>query len=379
MKNIQLIGRSVMTSELLKFSLSAGVVTDTEVITGSGDYPWISPGFFDIQVNGYRGFDYSSDSLKGDHLTSVVNALRKAGTTRHLPTIITSPRKRIVQNLKTMAAILDENSDMDYAVPGFHIEGPYISEIDGPRGAHDASYIRDPDFEEFLTWQEASGGRIKIVTLAPERRGALDFIKKITAAGVTAAIGHSAAAPEVIKKAVKAGASLSTHLGNGSHAELPRLRNYLWEQLADDNLYASIISDGFHLPDAVLKTFYRTKGRDKLILTSDVSPAGGSSPGRYTWDKIKVDVHSDGHVGLAGTPYLAGAGHLLDRDIARFIKASGCSVPDAVKLCTVNPSRMLSMEEGVKKSFVVFRYVGGDSSLNIEAVYEDGNDSFGTR
>ncbi len=376
MENIHLIGRSVITSELLDVSLSACMVTDTEVITGSGDYPWISPGFFDIQVNGYKGLDYSSDTLKGDHLSAVIEALGKAGTTRHLPTIITAPRERIVQNLKILASMLDENPDMEYAVPGFHIEGPYISEIDGPRGAHDATYIRDPDFEEFLTWQEASGGRIKIVTLAPERRGALDFIKKITAAGVTAAVGHSAAAPEVIKKAVKAGASLSTHLGNGSHAELPRLRNYLWEQLADDNLYASIISDGFHLPDAVIKTFYRTKGSDKLILTSDVSPAGGSAPGRYTWDKIKVDVHSDGHVGLAGTPYLAGAGHLLDRDIARFIKASSCSVPDAVKLCTVNPSRMLSLEERLGKNVVVFRYVEGDPSLNIEAVYEDGNDSF---
>ncbi len=379
MENIHLIGRSAITSELLDVSISAGIITEVKIITDSGDYPWISPGFFDIQVNGYKGLDYSSDSLKGDHLTAVVNSLRKAGTTRHLPTIITAPRERIVQNLKILASMLDKNPDMEYAVPGFHIEGPYISEIDGPRGAHDASYIRDPDFDEFLKWQESSGGRIKIVTLAPERRGALDFIRKITAAGVTAAIGHSAAAPEVIKKAVEAGASLSTHLGNGSHAELPRLRNYLWEQLADDNLYASIISDGFHLPDAVLKTFYRTKGRDKLILTSDVSPAGGFAPGRYTWDKIKVDVHRDGHVGLAGTPYLAGAGHLLDRDIARFIKASGCSVPDAVKLCTVNPSRMLSLEEEPGKKVVVFRYIEGDPSLNIEAVYEDGNDSFGTR
>lgn len=376
MENIHLIGRSAITSELLDVSLSAGMVTDTEVITGSGDYPWISPGFFDIQVNGYKGLDYSSDTLKGDHLSAVIEALRKAGTTRHLPTIITAPRERIVQNLKILASMLDENPDMEYAVPGFHIEGPYISEIDGPRGAHDATYIRDPDFDEFLTWQEASGGRIKIVTLAPERRGALDFIRKITTAGVTAAIGHSAAAPEVIKKAVEAGASLSTHLGNGSHTELPRLHNYLWEQLADDHLYASIISDGFHLPDAVIKTFYRTKGRDKLVLVSDVSPVGGFKSGRYTWDKIKVEVHADGHVGLAGTPYLAGAGHLLDRDIVRFIKAAGCSVPDAVKLCTVNPSRMLSLEEGLGKKVVVFRYVEGDSSLNIEGVYENGNDSF---
>lgn len=368
-------GRLIFTSSLVKIHFANGVIEEIEKIAGEGDYPYISPGFLDIQVNGYAGIDYSSEKISGNDLGEMVRLLRKSGTTRHLPTIITAPQERIVRNLKVMALALNDDPELEHAVSGFHIEGPYISGIDGPRGAHDPAYVRDPDFEEFLQWQEASGGRIKIVTLAPERKGALDFIEKVTRMGVIAALGHTAASPEIIHQAVKAGARLSTHLGNGSHAELPRLRNYLWEQLSDDSLFASIISDGFHLPSAVLKIFYRSKGMDKLILVSDVSPVGGLKPGDYQWDRTGVHVYGDGHVGLTNTPFLAGAGHLLDHDIAHFKKITGCSVSEAVKLCTVNPSRLLSMPEttymltkGLRTNLVLFRFKEDSTRLEIEQV-----------
>ncbi len=373
--DVVVTGRSILTSELIKLDISHGIVQSVTPVAGNGDFPWISPGFFDIQVNGCRGINYSSRGFEGSELEGVINALRDSGTTRHLPTIITGPEERIVRNLEKMSAFLEERPDLAYAVPGFHVEGPFISEIDGPRGAHDAAYVREPDVNEFLRWQEAAGGRIRIVTLAPERRGALDFIHKITEAGVTAAIGHSAASPEQIREAVKAGASLSTHLGNGSHAVLPRLQNYLWEQLAEDSLSASVISDGFHLPPAVLKTFARAKGLGNLILVSDAAPVAGLVPGRYRWDKINVEVFKDGHVGLEGTPFLAGAGHLLDHDIVRFKQAVGCSLKKVVTLCTFNPARLLSLpgeetflKQGERADLVVFRYRGGDTCLEIEAV-----------
>ncbi len=373
---MKFICRSVFTAETFEVTVTEGVVTAAVPAPNVEDCFFISPGFFDIQVNGYAGIDYSSGAFKGSDLETMVKMLKKTGTTRHLPTIITGPEERIVNNLEKMAAFLDKKPDIAAAVPGFHIEGPFISDDDGPRGAHDAAYTRDPDFNEFLRWQEASGGRIRIVTLAPERPGALDFIRKITRKGVVAAIGHTAAKPEEISAAVQAGARLSTHLGNGSHAFLPRLSNYLWEQLADDTLSASIIADGFHLPSAVLKSFYRMKGPENLILTSDVSPLGGCKPGYYKWDNISVEVFGDGHVGLAGTPYLAGAGHLLDRDIANVINVTGCSLSDAVTLCTINPLKLLSFPEernfpsgGTEAGAVIFSYSMGDARLRVEGVY----------
>jgi len=374
---VKITGISVFTSEVLEIQTSGGRIEEVRKIQGrGGDYPLISPGFFDIQVNGYMGIDYSAGGLSGSSLEKMAGLLGKSGTSRHLPTIITSPEERIIKNLKAMAAYLDEHPGTERAVPGFHIEGPYISEADGPRGAHDASFIRDPDFDEFLRWQEASGGRIRIVTLAPERRGALDFIRRITERGVVAAIGHTSAEPGEIRAAVKAGARLSTHLGNGSHAFLPRLNNYLWEQLASDSLFAGIIADGFHLPPAVLKTFARAKGPERIILTSDVSPLGGLNPGSYSWGGAGVVVHDDGHVGLEGTSFLAGAGHLLDRGIANFVNAAGYSVADAVRLCTENPMKLLSLSgdrgflrRGSESGVAVFRYEEGSGALDVEGLY----------
>jgi hypothetical protein len=180
----------------------------------------------------------------------------------------------MVQTLRIISAARRHDPQIAAAIPGIHIEGPYISAEDGPRGAHDPAYIRDPDVIEFKQWQEAADGKIALVTIAPERRGALDFIRQVVACGVATAIGHTAADPATIRQAIMAGARLSTHLGNGSHGQIPRLNNYLWEQLAADELMASIIADGFHLPASVLKVISPRKGLDKLILVSDVALLG---------------------------------------------------------------------------------------------------------
>ncbi len=308
------------------------------------DLPYISRGFLDMQVNGYKGSDYSLDDLDRRHIESIIRSLAASGTTQHVPTIVTSPRDRIVRNLKTITEARRESSLIAAAIVGIHIEGPYISGEDGPRGAHDPNYVRDPDFGEFIEWQDAADGLIRIVTLAPERKGAMDFIEKVVKAGVIAAIGHTAASPETIREAVSAGCTLSTHLGNGSHASVPRLKNYIWEQMAADGLKAGIISDGFHLPAAVVKVLVRAKGMDRLILVSDVAYLGGCPAGLYKWGNLDVEVFADGHIGLPGTTFLAGAAHLLDWDIPAFMRFAGATLGEAIRLCTVNPAILLSRD-----------------------------------
>ena len=112
---------------------------------------------------------------------------------------------------------------------------------------------------------------------------------------------------------------------------------------AEDRLHAGIIADGYHLPASVLKVFLRAKGLERLILVSDAAVMGGKPPGVYKWDAIDVQVFDDGHLGLAGTEYLAGAGHLLDRGVAQFVRATGCSLAEAVRLCTVNPALLFGL------------------------------------
>ncbi|PKL06387.1 MAG: N-acetylglucosamine-6-phosphate deacetylase [Spirochaetae bacterium HGW-Spirochaetae-9] len=345
--------------------------------------PYLSHGFFDIQVNGYNGSDYSAEDLDAGHIQRIMQSLAAAGTTQHLATIVTRPRGRIVENLRIIARSRRESQRIQAAISGIHLEGPFISAEEGPRGAHDLASIRDPDFDEFLEWQEAAEGLIRIVTLAPEKKGALEFIQKLTAAGVIAAIGHTAAPSELISEAVAAGCRLSTHLGNGSHATLPRLRNYVWEQLAADSLYASIISDSFHLPPAVVKTIARAKGMDRLILVSDVSQPGGYKPGLYRWGALEVRVFDDGHVGLSGSSFLAGAGHLLDWDIPHFMRFTGASLSETIRLCTRNPAGFIPasglsgiLRVGENANIVLFRYGEDDERLRIASTFIEGEEVF---
>jgi len=365
-------GRSILSGHGVSLTVREGLIQDVRDCRIPEEAPYVSPGFFDMQVNGYGGYDYNSPDLSQDDVENVVRLLASSGTTRHLPTLISNSQENIVRTLRTLARALDNSPDLAAAIPGIHIEGPYISEEEGPRGVHDPRYIRDPSLEEYAEWQEASGGRIGMITLAPERKGALDFIAQVTRQGVVASIGHTAGPPETILEAAAAGATCSTHLGNGSHGLIPRLRNYLWEQLAEDRLYAGVIADGHHLPPAVVKVFARVKSPDRIILASDAAVFGRMGPGVHKWGNIDVRVFDDGHLGLADTEYLAGAGDLLDRDLAQFMKFTGTGIRDAVRLCTVNPCTLLrvglpfsSFQKGMPANLTLFAWTPGDGRLTI--------------
>ncbi len=383
-------GISVFTNSPVEVTVEGGVITGVkEIDTGESieGLPYISPGFLDMQVNGYRGSDYSLDTFSEEDFVKIVDSLAESGTTQHVATIVTRPQTTIVKTLKTITGLIEKYPEFKSALAGVHIEGPYISSEDGPRGAHDKRYVRDPNVEEFEEWIDASKGRVRIVTIAPERKGAIPFIREVIKKGIVVAIGHTAASPGDIRDATDAGARLSTHLGNGSHAMIPRLKNYIWEQLADDRLTAGIITDGFHLPPSVVKVFTMVKGLDKLILVSDVALLGGLKPGIYEWDALEVEVFPDGHLGQPGTEYLAGAGHLLNWDIAHFVQFTGYKLGDAIKLCTVNPARFLNLESifgasvgslygrlerGAPANLVLFEYVQGDDNLNVLRTIRNG-------
>lgn len=377
-------GISVFSGRPIEAEINGTSIVKVAEVPSRPGLPYLAPGLIDLQVNGYRGIDYSSSELRSEQVEELVAELGASGTTSHLPTIITAPKELMIANLRLIEAARNRNHVIAAAVPGYHIEGPFISPEDGARGVHSLVNVRHPDYEEYLEWQDAAGGHVKIVTLAPELPGALDFIERITDDGVIASIGHSAASPEKIREAVKAGARMSTHLGNGSHAHLPRLRNYLWEQLAADELTAGIIADGYHLPSAVVKTVARAKGLDRLFLVSDVAVHGGAEPGVYPWGDNMVEVFPDGHLGLHQTDFLAGAGHLLDHDVARFVQFSGETLAAGIRLCTLNPARLIGLnadEEfcrvGATADLVVFDYDPGAERLGILKTIQAGRALYG--
>jgi N-acetylglucosamine-6-phosphate deacetylase len=306
---------------------------------------YIAPAFFDLQINGAMGVAFSDINLDESGIRKVLSVCKLHGIEAICPTIITNAHPVLIHGFNTLRKACESDPVIARAMPCFHLEGPYISNEDGPRGAHQKQHVRNPIYDEFKEYQEASGNRIKLLTLAPELPGAIDFIWKMNLEGVVVAIGHTAASPMIIREAIAAGARLSTHLGNGSHAMWPRHENYFWEQLGCDSLSASIITDGHHLPEALIKTIVRVKPFEKQIITCDASGLAGLPPGKYSmWDQ-EIEILSSGKVVVPGTPFLAGSGSFTDDCVAHLISLGVVSRSQAIEMATNAPRRLLQLPE----------------------------------
>ena len=368
-------GRHYLGDEVCDFELGRGLIQaiGSPAANGQtlgGEDFWVAPGLMDIQVNGYQGHDFCSEEVTVEDVVSVAQELSQAGVTAFCPTLITGSSGAIESGLRAVALARERNRLARERILGIHLEGPYISPVDGPRGAHPLEHVRAPDWEEFARFQEAAGGRIRLVTLAPELPNALEFITRARNGGIIVAIGHHNASREQIDAAVSSGAVLSTHLGNGAHSQLPRHPNYIWDQLANDALMASIIVDGHHLPPAVVKSFYRAKGPDRLILISDAVWVSGLPPGTYQSMGSDIEVMEDGRVRLSSTPYLAGSTLRLCEAIPNVMRFAGAPFSDAIRMATENPARLLGVDQhrgslrvGARADLALFRCFGGRYEL----------------
>ncbi len=281
-----------------------------------------SAGFVDLQVNGFAGVDYNEPRTSLQEIARSLRAQFATGVTRLYPTVITGEAGAMAACLRNLAEAREALAEGE-AIAGFHVEGPHICMEDGPRGAHPRQWVRPPDFGEFANWQEAARGAVRIVTLSPEWPEAPRYIERITAQGVVASIGHTQAGATQIAEAVAAGATLSTHLGNGAHQLLRRHPNYIWEQLADDRLMAGFIVDGIHLGAAFLKAAIRAKGIERSVLVTDAATPAGAAPGRYRLADQAVDLTEDGRVVLAGTDRLAGSALSMNRGVSNLMRLAG--------------------------------------------------------
>jgi len=340
---------------------------------------WLSAGFIDIQINGYGGIDFNDSATTSEQIAEVTQALWRTGVTSFCPTVITESAEHISGCLANLIHAADESPEFSHAMIGIHLEGPFISPEDGPRGAHPKQHVCPPDWQQFQRWQDAARGQIRIVTLSPEWPESFDFIERAAASGLIVAIGHTAATPAQIANAVKAGASLSTHLGNGSHAKIDRHPNYIWEQLANDDLWASFIVDGHHLPPSVVKCFLRSKGIKRSILVTDAIAAAGQPAGRYKLGNVEVEVTEARRVCLPGTPYLAGSALEMHDAIGKTVLYSDATLQDALQMASANPAELLgvanrigSIAQGQTADLVLFNWDEELKKMTVEATIASG-------
>lgn len=358
-------GRWIEDGETIRLTIDRGVVARLERGIDDDRGEWVSPGWLDIQVNGFEGHDPNAADASPDATIGMVTALWRHGVTGVCPTICTESEQHILACLRAIDAACAADPLIEASVVGIHVEGPHISPEDGPRGAHPLRHVRPPDIDEYRRWQAAARGRIRIVTVSPEYPEAPAYIQAIVADGVVASIGHTNADGEQIRAAVDAGARWSTHLGNGAHAMIRRHPNYIWDQLADDRLSAGFIFDGHHLPPAVMRTVVRAKGIERTVLVSDAVLAAGMPPGDYHLaDGLPITLQPSGRLEMTGTPYLAGAADPLAVSVTNAVRHAGLSLSDAVRTVTSNPSRLLglgassgheALRVGAAATFTVFR------------------------
>jgi N-acetylglucosamine-6-phosphate deacetylase len=369
-------GIDALTGSPVEIEFGETIMRVAPATLNSGDY--IAPGFIDIQVNGFAGVDYNQPDAPHSEIARSIHTLFSTGVTRFYPTVITGAPQDMESALRNLACAKD-SLPAGEAIDGFHVEGPHIGIDDGPRGAHPKRWVRKPDFDEFRRWQDATGNRIRIVTLSPEWPQAPEYIERIVGEGTVASIGHTAATTAQIAAAVSAGASLSTHLGNGAHALMRRHPNYIWDQLAEDRLMADFIVDGIHLGTNFLKAALRAKGIERSVLVTDASAPAGAAPGRYYLGEQAVDLTPDNRVVLAGQDKLAGSALRMERGVENLIRMAGLPLADAVRMATVNaakagkvPHRTKGLVAGDRADFVQFQWDAETRAMNVTATWLGG-------
>lgn len=370
MNTFELVGRQAETGICVRVCVDGGLIARIEPTTARCEY-FLGPGMIDLQVNGYAGFDVNSDDVIEETIHGLSQQMLRGGVTSFVPTVISATEEKICHVLHVIATARRHYPHLKASIPYVHVEGPHISPLDGYRGAHDAAVIRPPSIAEFHRWQVAAEGCVGMVTLSPHFPETDKYIAHLNAQGIYVALGHTHASAAQIRGAVKAGARLSTHLGNGLPVEIPRHQNPIWPQLVEDRLVASVIADGHHLPADVLTAFLRTKGTDRMMLVSDCVALAGMPVGSYeTPVGGRVELRADGRLCIAGSDLLAGSTANLARCVKGIVAMTGISLGQAMRMATLVPGRLTGgrgrLAEGCPADMIRFHWKDG---IDLDAVW----------
>ena len=314
-------------------------------------------GLIDLQVNGFGGVDFNTPGISSEDLQKSLEAMLASGVTTCLPTLITASEEHLKSCFKNLEISINSCPLAKMMIAGYHLEGPFISPHPGFSGCHNVKKIVGIDRDMFLRLQETAGGRICIVTLAPELDGAIPFIEYLVSQGIIVAIGHTAAGPEKIHEAVLAGAKLSTHLGNGTRSELSKNNNPIISQLSEDKLSASFIADGYHLSPEVLKVYLRAKQSKRTILITDATAGAASEPGIYKLGNLELNLESKPVIFNKKTSRPTGSAVTLDQCVRNVMQWYKVTLDEAVTWASSNPMQILKSTEASDG------YIGSNNSI----------------
>ncbi|MDQ6876704.1 MAG: N-acetylglucosamine-6-phosphate deacetylase [Candidatus Dormibacteraeota bacterium] len=300
---------------------------DETIVARPGEL--ISPGFVDLQVNGFAGHDAASGA---DAIAAISKRLPATGVTAFLPTLISAPVELGAAFVEAGAAVGSEAPGA--RVLGAHLEGPFINS--SYRGAHERAFIIDPEPELVRIVIKA---RPRLVTLAPELPGALEAVEQLTAAGIVVSAGHTGADFDCGRRAIGAGVRFGTHIYNAMTAVHHRRPGIAVALLLDPRSTLGLIGDGEHLHPAISEQVIRTKGASRVALTSDQTAAAGMPPGPYVLGGRRVV--SDGTAVRLEDGTLAGSAATMDQVVRRMAGLPGMNVARAIAMASTVPARVL--------------------------------------
>ena len=319
----------------------------------------LAPGFVDIHIHGGAGVDVMRASPAD--LPRLNKFLTAHGVTGYFPTTVAAPLDQTCLALDRLAHAIEAaespalNDDTIQARPlGIHLEGPFLSHK--RRGVHPPECLLPPTLATFDRLWQASAGRVRMITIAPEVSGAMEVIAEAARRNICVSIGHSDAEFPVAQAAVQAGAHHATHTFNAMRPLDHRDPGIIAEVLTDDRMTADIIVDGIHVAPAVVQLFMEAKGVERAVLITDAISATGMPDGRYQLGPIQVDV-KDGKCTANGK--LAGSVLTMDRAVRNVTEFAGWSLQNAVRAATLNPARAVGLGQhgvlapGVEANFVV--------------------------
>jgi N-acetylglucosamine-6-phosphate deacetylase len=285
---------------------------------------WVAPPLFDVQINGYGGVDFQQDNLTLDELLLAARRLRQSGCSRFLVTLITDDWEKLTNRLRHLRALRAGSVELQTAIAGWHIEGPFLSSEPGFHGAHNPALMCNPTAEHILELRTITGKDPLLLTLSPERPGAMAAISMAQGQGIKTSLGHTNASSELLRHAVAAGASAFTHLANGCPRELDRHDNIVWRTIETPGLAISLIPDQIHVSPPLFRILHHLLPADSIFYTTDAMSAAGMPPGRYKLAQLELEVGPDQVVRQPGKPLFAGSALRPIDGVLRAARMLGC-------------------------------------------------------
>jgi N-acetylglucosamine-6-phosphate deacetylase len=303
----------------------------------------LCPGFVDLQVNGYAGVDFLDPATTVDDILRAGQGLRAHGTAGFLLTVCTHRREAIETNIAHAREAM-ERQGPEGGILGIHLEGPFISPEYGYRGAHLPQYIIPPDVDWFLRLQDLAGGAIRMVTVAPELAGAIEFIRRVSGRTLVS-VGHANPDYPTLRQAIEAGLRAVTHFGNGCRPEIHRHDNVLVRLLACPELSLCFIPDGQHLPEPFLRMLLSARPPERLVVTSDMVMYAGMPPGIYGREGYRIRLREDGRLCLADDEKLLYGSSSTMLQCMNHLAALGLASPDdLMAMGILGPLRLIGMD-----------------------------------